>query len=178
MAVPAYGCVVGGGTVTYGGSSWRHLPYEFSEATHEATIAGTGMADWPVTYEELEPYYTKAEWEMGISGLRVDSPFFAPMTKDYPVPPLPLKSFGRAVQDGGRQARIDRRSQCRRDYQPAYQGRSGVRQLAGCVRATDARSEPDPARPSPCFRLPRRPADAKFESTATSARSRSTTTAA
>ena len=28
----SYGCVVGGGTVTYGGSSWRHLPYEFNEA--------------------------------------------------------------------------------------------------------------------------------------------------
>jgi len=91
----SYGCVVGGGTVTYGGSSWRHLPYEFREASYDHTIpSGTGMADWPVSYEELEPYYTQAEWEMGISGLRVDSPFLAPMTKDYPVPPMPLKSSG------------------------------------------------------------------------------------
>ena len=39
-AVPgthSYGCVVGGGTVTYGGSSWRHLPYEFREASHDPT---------------------------------------------------------------------------------------------------------------------------------------------
>src|SRR6187397_1497236 len=63
----SYGCVVGGGTVTYGGSSWRHLPWEFNEATTVGTIAGTGMADWPVTYQELEPYYTQAEWEMGMS---------------------------------------------------------------------------------------------------------------
>ena len=27
----SYGCVVGGGTVTYGGSSWRHLPWEFKD---------------------------------------------------------------------------------------------------------------------------------------------------
>jgi choline dehydrogenase-like flavoprotein len=97
-AVPgshSYGCVVGGGTVTYGGSSWRHLPYEFRETSHDPTIpSGTGMADWPITYEELEPYYTQAEWELGISGLRVNSPFVAPMTKDYPVPPVPLKSSG------------------------------------------------------------------------------------
>jgi choline dehydrogenase-like flavoprotein len=97
-AVPgahSYGCVVGGGTVTYGGSSWRHLPYEFNELAHDPTIpAGTGMADWPITYEELEPYYTQAEWEMGISGQRVSSPFVAPMSKDYPVPPVPLKSSG------------------------------------------------------------------------------------
>ena len=91
----SYGCVVGGGTVTYGGSSWRHLPYEFREASYDQTIpSGTGMADWPITYEELEPYYTQAEWEMGISGLRVNSPFVAPMSKDYAVPPMPLKSSG------------------------------------------------------------------------------------
>src|SRR5437868_1647512 len=91
----SYGCVVGGGTVTYGGSSWRHLPWEFNEASYDKTIPSrTGMADWPITYEELEPYYTQAEWEMGISGLRVNSPFVAPMSKDYPVPPVPLKSSG------------------------------------------------------------------------------------
>jgi choline dehydrogenase-like flavoprotein len=89
-----YGCVVGGGTVTYGGSSWRHLPWEFNEASHVGTIAGTGLTDWPITYEELEPYYTQAEWEMGISGQRVDSPFVAPMSKEYPVPPVPMKSSG------------------------------------------------------------------------------------
>ena len=91
----SYGCVVGGGTVTYGGSSWRHLPDEFRELSHDPTIpSGTGMADWPLTYEELEPYYVQAEWEMGIAGQRVNSPFFAPMSKEYPVPPLPLKSSG------------------------------------------------------------------------------------
>src|SRR3954469_20762888 len=96
-AVPGnhnYGCVVGGGTVTYGASSWRHLPWEFNEATTVGTIAGSGLADWPFTYAELEPFYTKAEWEIGISGQRVDSPFFAPMSKDYPLPPLPLKASG------------------------------------------------------------------------------------
>ena len=91
----SYGCVVGGGTVTYGSSSWRHLPYEFREVSADATIpSGTGMADWPITYEELEPYYTQAEWEIGISGQRVNSPFVAPMSRDYPVPAVPLKSSG------------------------------------------------------------------------------------
>ena len=96
-AVPGnhtYGCVVGGGTVTYGGSSWRHLPWEFNEAIRFGTIAGTGVADWPISYEELEPYYTQAEWELGISGERVDTPFMAPMSKPYPLKALPLKSSG------------------------------------------------------------------------------------
>ena len=89
-----YGCVVGGGTVTYGGSSWRHLPWEFNEASTVGTIAGTGLADWPISYEEIEPYYTQAEWEMGIAGQRVDSPHVAPMSKDYPVPAVPEKASG------------------------------------------------------------------------------------
>jgi choline dehydrogenase-like flavoprotein len=89
-----YGCVVGGGTVTYGGSSWRHLPWEFNEASTVGAISGTGLADWPISYDELEPYYTQAEWEMGISGQRLDTPFLAPMSKDYPVPPVPEKSSG------------------------------------------------------------------------------------
>src|SRR5215467_14879200 len=97
-AVPgthSYGCVVGGGTVTYGSSSWRHLPYEFKEVSSDPTIpSGTGMADWPISYEELEPYYTQAEWEVGISGRRINSPFLAPMSKEYPLPPVPLKSSG------------------------------------------------------------------------------------
>ena len=96
----SYGCVVGGGTVTYGGSSWRHLPWEFNEATTVGPIAGTGMADWPITYEELERYYTQAEWEMGISGQRINSKFVAPMSKDYPVPPMPIKASGALFKIG------------------------------------------------------------------------------
>src|SRR4051794_1601739 len=113
----SYGCVVGGGTVAYGGNDRRHppwgfnqatvarggpsgagsgrpLPWEFNEATVTGGVPGTGLQDWPITYEELEPYYVQAEWEMGISGMRIDSPFLAPMSKDYPVPPVPLKSSG------------------------------------------------------------------------------------
>jgi choline dehydrogenase-like flavoprotein len=94
----SYGAVVGGGTVTYGGSSWRHLPWEFNEATHVGTIAGTGLADWPITYDEIEPYYTQAEWELGISGQRIDSPFVAPMKKEYPVPAMPIKGSGALME--------------------------------------------------------------------------------
>jgi choline dehydrogenase-like flavoprotein len=96
----SYGCVVGGGTVTYGGSSWRHLPWEFNETSRVGTIAGTGLADWPLSYAELEPYYVQAEWEMGISGERIDSPHVAPMSRDYPVPPVPLKASGALFKIG------------------------------------------------------------------------------
>src|SRR2546423_5281520 len=71
------------------------MPKENKKAfAFETMPSDTGMANWPIAYEKLEPYYTQAEWEMGISGLRVNSPFIAPMSKDYPVPPTPLKSSG------------------------------------------------------------------------------------
>jgi choline dehydrogenase-like flavoprotein len=94
----SYGCVVGGGTVTYGASSWRHLPWEFQEASLFGTMAGTGIADWPITYDEIEPFYTQAEWEIGISGPNIKTPLLAPMSKGYPMEPLPLKSSGALFQ--------------------------------------------------------------------------------
>ena len=56
-AVPfdnSYGCVVGGGTVTYGASNWRHLPWEFDEASRFGNIPGANIVDWPISYAELE----------------------------------------------------------------------------------------------------------------------------
>jgi len=55
--------VVGGTTWHWSGLCWRHLPVDL---TLKSTY-GVGR-DWPFTYEELEPYYVKAETEMGVSG--------------------------------------------------------------------------------------------------------------
>ena len=65
-------------------------------------IDGTGFADWPITYADLEPYYTKVEWEIGVSGLAGVSPFDPPRTKPYPMPPLPVKSSGVLLERGAR----------------------------------------------------------------------------
>ena len=45
-------------------------------------------------YADLEPYYTKAEWELGISGLGGANPFEGPQSKPYLLPPMPAKSSG------------------------------------------------------------------------------------
>ena len=102
-AVPfnnSYGCVVGGGTVTYGASNWRHLPWEFDELSRFGGIPGANIADWPISYAEIEPYYTQAEWEVGVSGQRINTPFLAPMSKPYPVPPQPQKASGALLRQG------------------------------------------------------------------------------
>ena len=47
-------------------------------------------ADWPISYEELEPYYCEAEAFIGVSGTDDDNPFAPWRSKPYPLPPFDL----------------------------------------------------------------------------------------
>jgi choline dehydrogenase-like flavoprotein len=89
-----YGRQVGGGSVHFTGNYWRFHESDFHERSLYGAIPGTSFADWPIGYAELEPYYTKAEEELGISGLSGANPFEAPRSKPYPLPPMPVKSSG------------------------------------------------------------------------------------
>jgi choline dehydrogenase-like flavoprotein len=87
-----YGRLVGGSNAHFTGNFWRMRPLDFNEGSVLGGVPGTALADWPITYEELEPYYTKAEWELGVSG--EPGPFDPPRSKPYPMPSLPIKSSG------------------------------------------------------------------------------------
>src|SRR5687768_16660395 len=63
-----YGRGVGGTTVHFSGNYWRFKPIDFREVSAKGPLAGTTLADWPISYEELEPYYTKVDWEVGVAG--------------------------------------------------------------------------------------------------------------
>ena len=76
-----YGRGVGGASLHYTANYWRLHEIDFIERSVLGAIAGTGFADWPITYADLEPYYTKVEWEIGVSGLAGASPFDPPRTQ-------------------------------------------------------------------------------------------------
>ena len=95
-----YGRCVGGGSVHFTANYWRFHEIDFVERSRFGPIEGTGFADWPITYADLEPYYTKAEWDLGISGLAGANPFDPPRSKPYPLPPLPVKSSGVLMDKG------------------------------------------------------------------------------
>ena len=59
---------VGGGTFSYGAMAWRYLEKDFRMRSTYGAVAGSTLDDWPISYQDLEPYYTKAEWEIGVSG--------------------------------------------------------------------------------------------------------------
>ena len=62
------GYCVGGTQTHWAGWSWRFRPDEFKVLSTEGPVAGASLVDWPISYEEMEPYYEKAEWEFGLSG--------------------------------------------------------------------------------------------------------------
>ena len=101
-SVVQYGRMVGGGSVHFTANYWRFHEIDFLERSRKGPVEGTGLADWPITYAELEPYYTKVDWEIGVSGQAGASPFEPPRTRPYPVPSLPPKSIGVLAERGAR----------------------------------------------------------------------------
>mgnify|MGYP005809911349 CR=1 FL=1 len=58
---------VGGSTVHWAGASLRFQEHEFKTRTTYGEVAGANLLDWPITLDELAPYYAKAEDKMGVT---------------------------------------------------------------------------------------------------------------
>jgi choline dehydrogenase-like flavoprotein len=58
---------VGGSTIHWAGASLRIQEHEFKARSVYGNIPGTNLLDWPITLKELEPYYAKAEFKMGVT---------------------------------------------------------------------------------------------------------------
>jgi choline dehydrogenase-like flavoprotein len=95
-----YAQTVGGSSVHFTANFWRLRPVDFRERSLLGPISGTNFADWPISYEELEPYYTRVDWEIGVSG--APGPFDAPRSRPFPMPPLPIKSSGVLLEKGAK----------------------------------------------------------------------------
>ncbi|MDO3399569.1 GMC family oxidoreductase [Mycolicibacterium neoaurum] len=84
---------VGGSTVLYAGHWVRALPSDFRVKTLD------GVADdWPLTYEDLRPFYDELTHFMGVSGLAGDPAY--PDEHSFPLPPLPIGEYGRVAARG------------------------------------------------------------------------------
>jgi choline dehydrogenase-like flavoprotein len=91
--------VVGGGTLSYGAMAWRFMPQDFKMKSTYGTIDGSTLEDWPISYDDLEPYYEKAEWEWGVSGDMSGNPLSPPRKKNYPNPAFEYNKEGRILHD-------------------------------------------------------------------------------
>ncbi len=75
---------VGGNTKFYGAALFRLRKEDFGEIRHHGGVSPA----WPVSYEEMEPYYTKAEQLYHVHGERGSDPTEPPASAPYPHPPV------------------------------------------------------------------------------------------
>ncbi|MDP9314054.1 MAG: GMC family oxidoreductase [Chloroflexota bacterium] len=94
--------MVGGGTVHWQGWLPRFTPNDFKLRSIAGDVSGTTLVDWPISYDDLEPYYTKVEWAFGVSGAGGVNKYEGYRSKDYPTPPLPATRYGRKFYEGCR----------------------------------------------------------------------------
>lgn len=94
----------GGGTLHWGGACWRFREADFRmrsslvERFGEAALPeGNTIVDWPLRYDDLEPYYDRVEWDLGVSGqagniegenVAGGNPFEPRRRRGFPMPPL------------------------------------------------------------------------------------------
>jgi len=90
---------VGGGTTSYGAMAWRYMPQDFRLRSTYGEVKESTLADWPITYDDLEPYYEKAEYEIGVAGDHSNNPFGGPRKKPFPMPAFPYNTEGRHLAE-------------------------------------------------------------------------------
>jgi choline dehydrogenase-like flavoprotein len=101
--LPAWICkTVGGTTVHWAGASLRLQEHEFKAKTHYGAVKGANLLDWPVTLDELEPYYAKAEFKMGVT--RTNDIPGLPGNNNFKVMEYGAKKLGYQTVHTGRMA--------------------------------------------------------------------------
>jgi len=138
----------GGGTVHYGSLSWRLHEDDFrarSQAIERYGVAvipeDSSLADWPLSYADLEPFYDRAEYELGVSGkagnlkgkkVEGGNPFEAPRARDYPLPPLQVDQAGAIFESAARKVGYHPFSSPRAIISQTYQGRPACSYCSFC----------------------------------------------
>jgi choline dehydrogenase-like flavoprotein len=73
---------------------------DFRFRTAVGDLPGTSIADWPIAYADLAPFYDAVEWAFGVSGQAGANAFEAPRSRDYPCPPMPMSRYAERFHAG------------------------------------------------------------------------------
>src|SRR6266571_3709305 len=148
LPVLNYGNQAGGGTIHYGAVSWRFHEDDFRARSQTMERYGaaaipedSSLADWPLSYADLEPFYDRAEYELGVSGKagnlqgrKIDggNPFEAPRRREYPLPPLFVDQAGALFEAAARKLGHHPFSTPRAIVSQPYHGRPGCTYCGFC----------------------------------------------
>jgi len=91
------GACVGGGTLSYAAQAWRFMPQDFKMRSTYGAPEGSALEDWPISYDDLEPFYERAEQELGVAGDDSQNPFAPPRKKPQPMPAFPYNAEARLL---------------------------------------------------------------------------------
>jgi choline dehydrogenase-like flavoprotein len=125
--------MVGGGTRLYGAQAWRFSPEDFRMASTYGIPADSSLADWPISYEDLEPDYDRAEWELGVSGDASGNAYAGPRRRGYPMPPLPPNGNAAPLRRGAAIVGISTSPVPLLINSVPYNGRGACIQCGACV---------------------------------------------
>ncbi len=121
--LPAWICkTVGGSTVHWAGASLRFQEHEFKARTYYGDIDNANLLDWPLTLQDLAPYYAKAEFKMGVT--RTNGIPGLPACNNFKIMAAGAKKIGYKQFHSGRMAI---------NSQPR-DGRNACRQLGFCFQ--------------------------------------------
>lgn len=124
---------LGGGTRIFGAQAWRFSPEDFQMATTYGIPEGSALADWPISYDDLEPYYTKVDWELGVSGSPIGDTAIKNRSRDYPMPPLSDNSPAAVLAAGAAKVGINTTAVPLLINSESYNGRQGCARCGQCV---------------------------------------------
>lgn len=91
---------VGGGTLVWTGAAFRLFEQDFRVLMLDGQLPGASLADWPLTYADLAPYYDRVEAHIGVAG--AIGPWDAPDRPPYPQPPHGLHGHTVVLREGFR----------------------------------------------------------------------------
>lgn len=92
--------MVGGGTVHWQGWLPRFVESDFRFRSLVGDLPGASLADWPISYDDLEPYYDRVEWAFGVSGQAGANHFESKRSRGYPCPPMPMSRYAEKFHQG------------------------------------------------------------------------------
>jgi choline dehydrogenase-like flavoprotein len=126
----------GGGTRVYGAQAWRFMPEDFAMASIYGVPEGSALADWPISYDELEPFYTQAEYEIGVCGSAEAHAGATRRSRPYPMVPMPLTEPARRLLAGAEAIGLSTVPVPLAVNSAPYRGRAGCARCRQCVGFT------------------------------------------
>ncbi len=123
-------CCVGGGTVHMGGYFFRMQPDDLRLRTLHGAPAQSSLADWPIAYDELAPYYDEVESMIGVAGDAATLPWKQPA---FPLGPLAQHNVSALIDDACKRVGLRAFQTPRAILTGGYKGRSACHYCGFCA---------------------------------------------